>query len=279
MTVDTERGARRALLERLVDHAALFPPASLPMAEALAADRRARAGAEAWMLGRFVCPASRLDDVAGEARSAPPPLSVVLDGDLDAALAAAARAAADGARVEAVEVRTADPAGLRERVDSALGPDVAVYVEGAGPPVPAGLHAKLRCGGVTRDAFPSVEAVAAFVAGCREAGTAFKATAGLHHPLRHVEAGTGSPMHGFLNLLAACCLAHVHGAGASDLAAVLAAEDPAAIALDDEGLAVAGRRTGADEITDVRRAFFHGYGSCSFAEPIDDLRALGLLPG
>jgi hypothetical protein len=183
MTVDTERGARRALLERLVHHAALFPPASLDMAGALAADRRARGGAEAWMLGRFVCPASRLEELAAEGGGAAPPLTVVLDGDLDAAL------------------------------------------------------------------------------------------------LRHVEAGTGFPMHGFLNLLAACCLAHVHGAGADDLAAVLALEDPAAIGLDDGGLAVAGRHTGAAAMAEVRRAFFHGYGSCSFAEPVEDLRALGLLPG
>src|SRR5438309_1470818 len=34
--------ARRALLERLFDHAALFPPASLAVPEALAEDRRAR---------------------------------------------------------------------------------------------------------------------------------------------------------------------------------------------------------------------------------------------
>jgi hypothetical protein len=127
MTVDTERGAQRALLERLVDHAALFPPASLDMAGALAADRRARAGAEAWMLGRFVCPASRLEELAAEAGGAAPPLTVVLDGDLDAALGAAAGAAAGGARVEAVEVRTADPAALRERVDAALGPGLPVY--------------------------------------------------------------------------------------------------------------------------------------------------------
>jgi hypothetical protein len=48
--------ARRALLTRLFDHAAMFPPASLPLEEALAEDDRARASEHAWLLGRFVVP-------------------------------------------------------------------------------------------------------------------------------------------------------------------------------------------------------------------------------
>lgn len=48
--------ARRALLGGLFDHAAMFPPASLPLERALAEDDRARASAHAWLLGRFVVP-------------------------------------------------------------------------------------------------------------------------------------------------------------------------------------------------------------------------------
>ncbi|HEX2102743.1 MAG TPA: hypothetical protein VHF51_03780 [Solirubrobacteraceae bacterium] len=279
MSVQTATGARHALLERLIDHAALFPPASLPLREALEADRRAREGAHAWMLGRFVCPASRLEELVAAVGGGAPELSVVLDGAPEAALGAAAAAARAGVRVTAIELRTEDPAGWRHRVDAALGPGVAVYVEGAGPGVPAGLHAKLRCGGASREAFPSVEAVAAFVAGCEAKGTAFKATAGLHHALRRVDPASGVAMHGFLNLLAAACLAHVHGAAENELADVLAKEDAAAIAIDDQGLRAGGRHVDAAEIAHVRRRFFHGVGSCSFSEPVDDLRALGLLAG
>jgi hypothetical protein len=64
--------ARRALLESLFDHAAMFPPASLPLEEALAEDRRAQASPHAWLLGRFVVPAG----VAVEGRE----LAVVGDG-------------------------------------------------------------------------------------------------------------------------------------------------------------------------------------------------------
>jgi hypothetical protein len=58
--------ARRALLTRFFDHAPMFPPASLPPAEALAEDRRARGSEHAWMLGRLVWPAGKLDELPQE---------------------------------------------------------------------------------------------------------------------------------------------------------------------------------------------------------------------
>jgi hypothetical protein len=55
--------ARRALLTRFFDHAPMFPPASLPPAEALAEDRRARESEHAWMLGRLVWPAAKFSEL------------------------------------------------------------------------------------------------------------------------------------------------------------------------------------------------------------------------
>jgi hypothetical protein len=55
--------ARRALLTRFFDHAPTFPPASLPPAEAVAEDRRARESEHAWMLGRLVWPASGVSEL------------------------------------------------------------------------------------------------------------------------------------------------------------------------------------------------------------------------
>lgn len=278
--------ARRALLGRLIDHAALFPPASLAMDEALAADRRARASEHAWMLDRFIVPASKLGALPDEA----PALSVVLDGgegDLDAV--AAAQAA--GRRVELVEARL-DPQWIPDThalVRSKLGDGVEAFWElapgrGLAGAVAAvaeiGAGAKIRCGGVTAEAFPPVEAVAAFVAACRDAGVRFKATAGLHHPIRHVEPRTGFHMHGFLNLLAAAVLAHAEGLGEAELAALLAEEDPAAFSVDADGLSVHGHHAGAATIAAARAELFTAYGSCSFTEPVDDLIGLGLLaPG
>ena len=249
MAVEIGVDARRALLERLIDHAPLFPPASMEMSEALAVDRRAGAGDEAFMLARFVCPASRLAELGDEQRA----LSVVLDGPLP-----------ENPRIEAVETRA--PADLSALVGIAPEVYVELPVDGRLEGQVAGLarlglRAKVRCGGA---ASPSVSELARFVRVCRQAGVVFKATAGLHHPFSH--AGE----HGFLNLLAACVF------GGEEVA--LAEDDPAAIALDRESFRWRGREAGAEELARVRATVFHSIGSCSVAEPVQDLRALGVLP-
>lgn len=267
--------ARRALLGALIDHAALFPPASLDMPEAIEADRAARAGEHAWMLDRFICPASRLGELPREA----PRLSVVLDGG-EGDLETVHDARVAGRIVELVEARI-DPAWIpdtQELVRSKLGEGVQAFWEltpgrgltGAVAAVrEARAGAKIRCGGTT---LPSVEDVAAFVAACRDAGVRFKATAGLHHAIRHGDA------HGFLNLLAAGVFAHAEGLGKDELVPLLAEEDPAAFTVGADGLAVHDRHADAAAIAEARAELFVAYGSCSFDEPVADLTALGVLP-
>lgn len=53
----------RALLSGAIDYAGMFPPAGLPLEQALAKYRVHRAGPAAWMLGRFVCSAGHLGDL------------------------------------------------------------------------------------------------------------------------------------------------------------------------------------------------------------------------
>ena len=247
--------ARHTLLARLIDHAPLFPPASLALPEALAAHRRARASAEAWMLGRFVSPASRLVELGAEALA----LTVVLDGAWGDT-----SAFAGDTRVEAVEARLAgDPAAL-------AGAAAEVYVE---LPLDGelerrietlaglGLRAKARCGG---ERVPTVEELARFVGLCRGAGVPFKATAGLHHALRTQE------QHGFLNLLAAAVFGDERDALTEDEAAVFT--------VDRDRFAWRGREADAGEVGRVRRELFVGFGSCDFSEPVEELRALAVLP-
>ena len=240
------------MLDRLIDHAALFPPASMSLEDALAEDRDARASAHAEVLNRFVVPAARL----GELPEDHPPLSVVL------ATAADARLVAEADGVEAVELvldgprpRSADLVGAYRELQP-LGVETyfeLVLDEGWRDNVPAAIGAvaavggrvKLRCGGA---AVPSVEQVALVITCCREAEVPFKATAGLHHAVRR------GKEHGFLNLLAAAI------APADRLRAVLAEEDAGALELDEAG-----------------RAVFTSFGSCDWREPIEDLEGLGLL--
>jgi hypothetical protein len=251
--------ARRALLERLIDHAALFPPASMSMEEALAEDRAARASDYAWMLDRFVCPASRLDELDGLGA----PVSAVLDAPLASSVAAVEVRLAAARPVVGALRRKAE--GLRE-LSSELYFEL-VLDEDWRDAVPAAVEAiaevggrvKLRCGG---EVVPSVEQVALVLAACRDAGVVMKATAGLHHPLRR------GGEHGFLSLLCAAGLAQARGADAAGLARVLAAEELDALPLDELGV---------DEIRSARARLFKGFGSCSWREPVEDLRALGWL--
>jgi hypothetical protein len=53
----------RAFLGGIVDYAGLFPPAKLPLDEAIRNYAEYRAGPDAWMLGRFVIPATRLAEL------------------------------------------------------------------------------------------------------------------------------------------------------------------------------------------------------------------------
>ena len=252
-------GARHALLAGLIDHAALFPPASLPMDAAIEVDRAARATPHAWMLNRFLVPASQL---AMLPEGFDPPLGVIVDVDelpplpeqVDVVEARLERAAAtDDVQVRVfLEVWPGDEAKLD-----------TVAERGAG--------AKVRCGGATPYMFPSPAELAHFICGCRDRGLAFKATAGLHHPIRDGIA------HGFLNLLGAAVLAHAGGAEPRELIDVLLEEDASAFSVTDEAFTVRGRAFGADAVAAARERLFTGYGSCSFSEPTEDLKALRIL--
>lgn len=59
------KSSLRVLLHEIIDYAGLFPPARLEMQPALANYLRYHSGPHAWMLGRFVCPCTRLEELAG----------------------------------------------------------------------------------------------------------------------------------------------------------------------------------------------------------------------
>jgi hypothetical protein len=128
-------------------------------------------------------------------------------------------------------------------------------------PAILGARAKIRLGG---EAVPESAPVAAFLTRCAKARVAFKATAGLHHPLRN------PPMHGFVNLFLAAALAW---RGEDPLPTLEASE----FHFDDDAVRWQNHTVTIDELRDVREQFAISFGSCSFEEPIDDLKALGWL--
>ncbi len=146
----------------------------------------------------------------------------------------------------------------------------------------AGRSAKVRTGGVTPETFPSAGDLTRFLDASLRTGVMFKATAGLHHAIRGMHPLTYEPgapravMHGFLNLL--LCAAFMYdGMGPDDAGAVLAEETAAAFCFDQEGVEWRGHRLTMPAITAARSKFAFSFGSCSFEEPLEDLRKLGLL--
>jgi hypothetical protein len=136
---------------------------------------------------------------------------------------------------------------------------------------------KLRCGGASASAIPSLEQVAFVLDACRRSDVSFKATAGLHHPVRSHRAETGGEMHGFLNVFGAALLSREHGLGEERIRPILAEDDPGAFSFTPEAFCWRDLRIPADRIRELRRHAVTSFGSCSFDEPREDLRSLGIL--
>jgi hypothetical protein len=287
------------LLKGLIDYAGLFPPARLEMALAVAEYDRQRQSGLAWMLDRFVVPAGRLGELDQElgvdvfSPAEPWPLSVLVGPDLaaDAARVDDLEVRREGAlAIPSVEAKPATPAEVAAIVRAFPGREVYCELPLSEDPRPwlhaivdAGARAKIRTGGIEAAAFPAIGDLARFLFAAAAQRVAFKATAGLHHPLRGEFRLTYEPgsacatMHGFLNLfLAAAFVFHgeLDDTGAKEL---LAETRTTALEFTNAGIAYAGVRLSAEAIAEARRSFALSYGSCSFDEPVADLRRLHLL--
>lgn len=295
----------RHLLAGLIDYAGLFPPAGLAMAPAVRNFAAYRQGEHAWILGRFVVPAGRLEEFEAAATDLlspadPWPLSVLVGNDpTNGAVIEAFHQRPTPARVSAVEAMAASP----EEIDAMVraipsGIEIFFEIDHRQDPTPL-LHAlaatrqrhgrvraKIRTGGITADAIPTAAEVARFLRACALAQVPFKATAGLHHPLRGSYPLTYAPdaprgtLFGFLNVFLAAALAPV--LTGEELAALLQEESAAALGLTGDALAGdaiswRGHRLEAAALEESRRRFALSYGSCSFTEPIEDLQELSLL--
>ncbi|WP_306434487.1 hypothetical protein [Actinomadura roseirufa] len=269
----------------LCDDAAVFPPGLAPLAEAVPAHRRHRGAAYAPFVGPLVLPVSALDELTPLLDDADGPLDLSVTAPGGPEQAGAALAVTPGLAVDLRGVEVAVPARTAPRdFFRALGAaradreDVPIYVEvprdERRPEVIAGLaavglRAKFRTGGVTAELYPGPDELAAAIIAAVAADVPFKATAGLHHPVRNTDPETGFDQHGFLNLLLATDAA-LAGRPVADLAAVLAERDAAAVAAGVAGLP--GDRVAA------ARARFLSFGTCSITDPLTELADLGLLP-
>ena len=295
--------ALRVLLQAVVDYAGLFPPASLSMTSAAAEYARHRDGPHMWALGRFVLPAARLEEFEDAAASALPResarcwvLSALLGSDLeqdvdrvDAFNERHRDVRAGAVIVDTVELRAHSPRDV-ERAGELLDRRFDTYVEIPASDDPAelidaiaraGAKAKLRTGGVTADAFPTSAQLVRFIKRSVGHGVSFKATAGLHHPWRNEYRLTYAPdapsgtMFGFLNLLLATAGLHA-GLPDADVEALLEERDPTAASFAGDGVLWRGRILPMAALVKARDSMIT-FGSCSFSDPVDALRAGALL--
>ncbi len=299
--IENPKESVRALLTEVVDYAGLFPPSQVSMHEAVLNYATYRASNYKWMLGRFVVPVARLDEFLDAARDFisqvtydPWRLSVLAGEDIYQTI----RLVEDFntkntpyAVCDTLEVRANTESKIQNTV-SALPEFLTAYFE-----VPTddrltdlitaiavhGQRAKIRTGGIKAEEFPTIRTVIHFMRLCLAANVPFKATAGLHHPLRcfkpltyEANAPKGT-MNGFLNLFLATGYAYA-GYQPTILEEILEDEFEESFDFADEGVAWHGDYyLSTSQIEHVRRRNIVSFGSCSFDEPIADLREIGLL--
>ena len=135
---------------------------------------------------------------------------------------------------------------------------------------------KLRTGGVTAEAFPTSAQIARAIVAAATRQLPIKFTAGLHHPIRQFREEVKTKMHGFVNVLGAGVLATEHQWDAGQAVVMLDDEDPRSFSFTDDFFSWREWKINVQHLQ-YRRKFIKSFGSCSFDEPRDDLRALELL--
>jgi hypothetical protein len=305
------------LLRELIDYAGLFPPASLAIDSAVANYETYLESEHQWILGRFILPVARLGEFekalvhlpnAKQQNERRFPLSVLLGPNVSSDVSQI-RAFNDRfatpeshfhAKVESVEAKVVNPEEI-ESLSKLVPGELETYFEIplSGHETPSddssvtmldciaaitarGGRAKIRTGGETADKFPSAESVVEFIRLCVAAKVPFKATAGLHHPVRSIHRFTYQPdsesgiMHGFLNVFLAAAFMR---AGMESVVALQLLNEQSAEAFQFGSDVITWRvySLTMQDVAAAREGFSISFGSCSFTEPIDDLRSLHLL--
>ena len=298
----------RALLTHSIDYAGMFPPCSLGLEPALKNQAEYVRDPDAWMLGAFVLSTEQFDaskqllsqfDAQYPLRvAALGPKTVSADAffealdNAEAAIRSVSRHNVDLVSINHLEMflpHDVDVASLKE-ARSILGDlpvfweapsdraeqTIALLAESNSDAGSATFGYKLRTGGVTTDAFPTSMQIAKALVTPATHQLPIKFTAGLHHPVRQYREEVQTKMHGFLNVLGAAVLAGEHRWDSNQTAMMLEDETVDSFLFTDDFFAWREWRIDTKRLQ-YRRRFIVSFGSCSFNEPREDLRALGFL--
>lgn len=289
----------QTLLAHSIDYAGLFPPAGLDMQSAVRNYAEYSSGSDAWALGRFIVPVARLGEfstalttVAASGQS-PWRVSALGSTDVNAdmevvqdfnerhqGLAVIETFERKASGVDEIEhAARAIPAGLQTYFEIPIDSNLQKFVDAIAR---VNVRAKARAGGVTADAFPSAVNLIRFMQTCITSGVPFKATAGLHHPLRSMQKLTYEPnapsgmMFGFLNVFLAAAFLR-NGMKDDEALLVLEEQSPNAFRFDQRGVQWQGHSLDNNQLRDMRTSVAIAFGSCSFREPFDGLRSMNFL--
>ena len=295
----------RALLAHSIDYAGMFPPCSLSLESALNNQAQYVRSSDSWMLSTFVLPVAKFDDAVAflSAFDKPHPLRVSALGPkvekagdfIPAVRETAEKIRSFEAHVPIFAVAQLEMflpgdinlTGLNEAAALLSGLKVQVFWEAPAEAVEKTIALlarakqpafgyKLRTGGVTADAFPTSTQIATALLAAAKNHIPMKLTAGLHHPIRRFREEVNTTMHGFLNVLGADVLATEHHWDEGPTIEMLDDEDAGAFSFHDTVFSWRDWEITMDRIK-ARRKFITSFGSCSFDEPREDLRALNLL--
>ena len=295
------------LLAKSIDYAGMFPPCGLALGPALQNHAQYVRSPEAWMLNTFVLPIEEFDaakqllslfDPAHPLRvAALGPKTANADAFLDALEDTDVAIRSLSSNVDLVSISHLEmflppgvDVGLLKDAGSIVGnlpvfweapparaeQTIALLAEHNSDEDTATFGYKLRTGGVTPDAFPTSAQIASALVTPATHQVPIKFTAGLHHPLRQFRDEVKTKMHGFLNVLGAAVLAAEHRWDAKQTATMLEDENATSFSFDEDFFAWREWKIDIERLR-YRRSFVASFGSCSFDEPRDDLRTLGLL--
>jgi hypothetical protein len=291
----------KMLLSGAIDYAGLFPPSGISMPEAVINYATYKNSNYSWMLGRFVVTAAQLGEFYESARDFISRdsgdvwrLSAIAGGNIFNVIDDIREfneKYGPGVICDQLEVKATSSEFIEDSVE-ALPSDITAYFElamddGFADMVASlaliGQRAKIRTGGITADAFPKTSEIIKFVKTCLGAGVPFKATAGLHHPIRcfcPVTYENNSPkatMHGFLNLFLMTGFAR-EGYRTNLLDDVMEEEFEEVFRFEDQAIIWRDEfKLNVRQLERMRETGIQSFGSCSFDEPIADLRKLGIL--
>lgn len=281
--------ALRALLARSIDYAGMFPPCALDLASALKNHAAYVRDPDSWMLSTFVLPVAQFADAAAHLSifdskhplriSALAPKNPELD-QIATSIQTFAKRHVDLAPIDQIEmplIGQLPRLDLDARTFWETPPDLAEQTIATIKSAKIDNYGfKLRTGGVTADAFPSSAQIANALVAAAKNRVPIKFTAGLHHPIRMFRDEVNTKMHGFLNVLGAAVLAFEHDWDEAQTAAMLEDENAKSFSFDEKEFAWREWKIDIGRI-EAHRKFVTSFGSCSFDEPREDLRALGLL--